>query len=345
MPAVDVVVVGAGVMGCATARAVARSGRHVLLLEQFEIGHRRGSSHGASRIFRYSYNEAAYVAMAMESLELWRELEVESGSPLLTTLGGLDLGPTLEAHVSALEAHGARFEMLSGRQAARRFPAFSFPPGDRVLFQPDAGIVAAERAVRAFLAGARASGARVEERARVGGLRVDGNRVELDLGGRAVEAEVAVVTAGAWARGLLAGAGIDLPTSPSRETVAYFDVGGADTLPPVVDWGSPSVYALPSPGQGLKAGEHHAGPHVDPDDEGEANQDSVRRLRSWVAERYRSPEIQPRFVETCLYTNTPDEGFVLERRGPVVVGSACSGHGFKFAPLIGRRLAELALAS
>jgi sarcosine oxidase len=345
MPAVDVVVVGAGVMGCAAARAIARSGRDVLLLEQFEIGHRRGSSHGASRIFRYSYHDAAFVAMAMESLELWRELEAESGSPLLTTLGGLDLGPTLEAHVTALEAHGARFEMLSGREAARRFPAFSFPPDEDVLYQPDAGIVAAERAVRAFLASARASGARLEERARVRRLRVNSDRVELDLGGRAVEATVVVVTAGAWARGLLAGAGIDLPTRPSRETVAYFDVDGAETLPPLVNWGFPSVYALPSPGQGLKAGEHHAGPDVDPDDEGEANRESVRRLRSWVAERYRSPEIQPRSVETCLYTNTADQGFVLERRGPVVVGSACSGHGFKFAPLVGRRLAELALAS
>lgn len=345
MHAVDFVVVGAGVMGCATARAIARSGRDVLLLEQFEIGHPRGSSHGASRIFRYSYNEAAYVAMAMESLELWRELEAECGEPLLTTLGGLDLGHTLEAHVSALEAHGARFEMLSRREAARRFPSFSFRPDEHVLFQPDAGIVAADRAVRAFLAGARRSGGRLEERARVNGLRVKGDRIELDVGGRAVEAGVAVVTAGAWARGLLAGAGIELPTSPSRETVAYFEVDGSETLPPLVNWGSPAVYTLPSPGQGLKAGQHHAGPNVDPDEEGKPNQESVRRLRSWVAERYRSPEIKPRFVETCLYTNTADESFVLERRGPIVVGSACSGHGFKFAPLIARRLAQLALTS
>ena len=112
----------------------------------------------------------------------------------------------------------------------------------------------------------------------------------------------------------------------------------------MVDWGDPSVYALATHQAGLiKVGEHHAGPETDPDEEGRPDPGSVSRLEAWVAERL--PSARPRSVtaETCIYTNTSDEGFVLERHGRIVVGSPCSGHGFKFAPLIGRRLAELAV--
>jgi sarcosine oxidase len=137
-------------------------------------------------------------------------------------------------------------------------------------------------------------------------------------------------------------AGYSLNASPSRETVAYFHVDQEMSYPTLVDWGEPSVYALPAPGQGIKAGEHHGGPVVNPDSDGQANAESVARLSRWIGERYPYADREVLSVQTCLYTNTPDESFVLDRRGPLVVGSACSGHGFKFAPLIGERLAALA---
>ncbi|HEU4480811.1 MAG TPA: N-methyl-L-tryptophan oxidase [Actinomycetota bacterium] len=335
----DVIVVGGGVMGTSAARALAARGRRVLLLERFHIPHKRGSSHGSSRIFRLSYPEEAYVAMAKEALDAWHALERDSGAKLLTTTGGLDAGKRLDDHVAALATNDIPHEVLTVDEAAERWPFMGFPTGDRVLFQADAGILAAERAWKAFASLAAAAGADIREETAVEGIEVDGPPAVTTSAG-AFEAETIVVTAGAWAKGLLAGVGIDLDVRATRETVAYFDIDRA--LPPTfVDWGDPSVYALPSPGRGLKAGEHIAGPTTDPDEVGWLSRESLRRLRLWMRERYPSAAPEPHYAETCIYTNTPDEHFVLERHGPVVVGSPCSGHGFKFAPLIGERLADL----
>jgi sarcosine oxidase len=130
----------------------------------------------------------------------------------------------------------------------------------------------------------------------------------------------------------------------TRETVAYFTLPDEQAIPTFVEWGSPATYSLRSPGQGLKVGQHRAALPVEPDEKGEVNQQSVAYLCSWVAEHYPGANPVPHYAETCLYTNTVDEHFILERYGPIVVGSACSGHGFKFAPLVGQRLAELARA-
>jgi sarcosine oxidase len=342
----DAVVVGAGVMGAAAARALGRRGARVILLERFDVGHDRGSSHGASRIFRFSYPDRRYVHMAMEALPLWRELEAESGQELITTLGGLDVGKALDQHVDALSACGARFELLDGSEASRRFPGLVLPPGTQALFQPDAGITRADRAVRELVRSAIAHGVEVRAGTRVTALIPEAGGVEVRTSsGAGIRGAVAVVTAGAWAPGLLAGIGYHLDAEPSRETVAYFRVDDELSYPTLVDWGDPSVYALPGPGQGLKTGEHHAGPAVDPDQQGGPSQESVARLRDWVRLRYPRADPEPHLLQTCLYTNTPDEHFVLDRAGDVVVGSPCSGHGFKFAPLIGERLADLALGS
>lgn len=342
MPQVDVVVVGAGVMGAATARSLSRSGREVLVLEQFALGHNRGSSHGASRIFRLSYDDPRYVVMAKEALLLWRDLEEESQRVILTRTGGLDVGGSLELRISALDAAAVPFEVLHGEEAARRFPFLRFDNDEQVLYQADAGIVAAEGAVEAMMASAASNGAEIRERVCVLRLRPRDGAVLVETDAETYDARIAVVTAGAWARSLLRSTGIELTVTPTRETVAYFSLETGDLLPTLVDWRSPALYALPSPGQGMKAGEHHAGPATDPDDQGRVDEASVARLSSWVARRYRSVEPRPHSFETCLYTNTADERFVLERKGPLVIGSPCSGHGFKFAPLIGERLARLA---
>jgi sarcosine oxidase len=341
----DIVVIGSGVMGAAAARALARRGRQVILLEQFEVGHKRGSSHGASRIFRFSYDDPLYVGMAMEALPLWRELEKESGRDLLTTTGGLDVGEAVSIHARALEALGAAFELIDGAEAGRRFPFLSIPPGEPVLFQPDAGIVAADAAVRAFSESAAAHGVEVRERTRANGLRIDGEAALIETDDGAYRARVAVVTAGAWARPLLAGGGIDIPTTPTRETAGYFRLPDGVVPPSMVEWSKPPVYALYSPPGSWKVAEHHAGPVTDPDSDGVVNRESVARISEWVAGRYPDADPVAHHAETCIYTNTPDEDFILERRGPIVIGSPCSGHGFKFAPAIGERLADLATSA
>jgi sarcosine oxidase len=328
-------------MGSATARELARAGRRVVLLEQFYVGHTRGSSHGASRIFRFSYPDPMYVSMAQEALPLWRALESESGESLLTTTGGLDTGKALADHAAALDACGARFELVDGATITKRIPVVKLGRDEPALYQPDAGVIAADRAVAAFVRSAAAAGAEVNEGVTVVDMQPSGNHVEVGTSDGAVRARKVVVTAGAWAARLLAGAGIDLALRPTRETVGYFRL---DAVPPTfVDWGDPAVYALASPGEGLKVGEHRAGPTVDPNAKGSPDDESLERLRAWVGERYPRADPAPRRAETCLYTNTIDNHFILERHGSIVVGSPCSGHGFKFAPLIGKRLAWLAL--
>ena len=336
----DVVVVGAGVMGSATAWWLARAGAKTLLLDRFHIGHARGSSHGSSRIFRLSYPDPGYVRICQESLELWRDAQAEAGEELLITTGGLDLGPGIEANHAALTECGARSEMLIAPELARRFPFLRHEGAG--VFQPDSGFLRAERAWAAFARLATGQGAELREQTVVESIEPSSESAVVHTATDSFECSACVVTAGSWARELLASAGIVLDTRATRETVSYFSYEGP-TPPTVAEWVTPLRYALPAPGQGLKAGEHLAGPTTDPNEAGKVDHDSIARIGDWLAALFPGVDPSPQHSETCLYTNTPDENFVLQRHGSVVVGSPCSGHGFKFAPLIGKRLAELAL--
>jgi sarcosine oxidase len=330
----DVVVVGGGVMGLAAAWALARAGREPVVLEQFRVGHTNGSSHGAGRIFRLAYVEPEWVRLAQEALGLWRELERESGEALLELTGLVDMPLDPAVLVATLDACGAEHELLDAGELERRFGLAT--TCDEVVFQPEAGIVRADRALPAFRAGA---GVREETRVRALVPQEGGVRVETDDG--AIEALVAVVAAGAWAKQLLAGAGIDLPVVPTRETVAYFELADQRPVPSVIDYRNREAYALTA-GPGLvKVGIHRSGPPTDPDNAGVPDEAIVRFAADWAARTFRLTRPEPVSVETCLYTNTADTRFVLERHGRVVVCSACSGHGFKFAPAVGARVAEL----
>jgi sarcosine oxidase len=337
----EVAVVGGGIMGSAAAAALAVRGKDVVLFDRFEVGHNHGSSHGTSRIFRLSYPEEHHVAMAQDALELWRRWSFDAGELLITT-GGIDTGFGIDANAAALEACDAHYEILEADDAARFWPDLGFPEGS-VLYQPDAGIVLADRAWAAFTQGAEKAGARLLHGRRVERLDPSGDGVRLSMDDDTFEADVVVVTAGPWARTLLSTADIDLHVTETRETVAFFRAEEHPYPPTYVDWGDRLVYALPAPGIGIKVGEHHAGPVADPDVPGAPDGESVARLCEWMKERFPVAEREPHHLETCFYTSTENEEFVLERHGDIVVGSACSGHGFKFAPLIGERLADLAV--
>jgi sarcosine oxidase len=328
-------VVGAGIHGLATARALARRGADVTVYEQFELDHRRGSSHGGSRIFRLSYPEVEWVRLAQEALPLWRELEEESGERLLELNGIIEFvrGPE-EGSRRALEELGAAVEVIDADEVVRRFPMVAPPAGAMAVFQADAGIVLASKARHALLAGAQARGAELAEGRRVDSLN-------------ALDDEVVVVTAGSWAKDLLAEAGIELPVVATSETVSFFRLESERPVPSVVDFKPGGLghgtYALADPVHGLKLGIHQSGTPLDPDDPPGPDPELVERMRATAARYFPTAENEPAAVETCLYTNTEDERFILERHGRVVVGSACSGHGFKFAPVVGERLADLAL--
>ena len=321
-----VAVIGAGVMGLATGWALKRRGVDATVYEQFEVGNPRGSSHGRSRIFRLAYGEDHYVRLAQEAMGLWRELEAESGETLLELYGLVEIVQTLEESTAhTLERCGVAWERLDAEEAERRFP-ICVPEGFFVVVQPEAGIVRADRALAAL-----SRGLDVREQTRV---RPD----ELD-------ADVVVVTAGSWVNELL---DEPLNVKTTRETLCYFrpDAGGLP-IPSVVSFKpgrhTHEMYSLADPKHGLKVGAHHAGAEADPNKHGEPDPELVERITTWANETYRLAGPEPVGAETCMYTTTPDESFILERGGRVAVGSPCSGHGFKFAPAIGERLAALAL--
>jgi sarcosine oxidase len=341
MTKVDVVVIGAGLAGSAAARALARAGREVLLLERFELGHKRGSSHGTSRIFRFSYDDPRFVRDAMESLNLWHELEHEVGEPLIVTTGGLDHGD-IDANLRALQACGASTEVVDGAVASERWPAYSFPRDSRVLYQADAGYARADRCLRAFVSSATAHGTELRTNCRVRALKDDGERAVVETDDDTFSARVTVVTAGGWVNELVGTIGERLPVAVTRQTIAYFEMDPAISFPTLVDWTDPPLYSLPAPGIGVKVGAHHVGPTTDPDDPGVVDEATVEVMTAWTRKRYPLAARDPVMAETCIYTSTADERFIFERRGPFVIGSACSGHGFKFGPLTGRRLADLA---
>jgi sarcosine oxidase len=320
---VHVAVVGAGVNGLAAAATLARAGHVVVVHEQYELDHRHGSSHGRSRIFRLSYPEPHWVQLAKEAHEGWRALEEETGQRLIEYTGLLELGETSE---DALDACDVPWEALEPDAVALRF---GIRAEGRALLQPEAGISLADVARRAFADVARRHGATIEERAKVESLA-------------ALDADVVVVAAGGWAKPLLAAEGIVLDVAVTRETVVYFALDRP--VPSLIEYGrgpGEGMYALRDPLHGLKAGVHIAGPSADAGDAGAPEPTLVDATVEWVSERF--PEVGPPVAsETCLYTSTPDRSFVLERHGRIVVGSACSGHGFKFAPAVGTRLAALA---
>lgn len=320
-----VAVIGAGVMGLATGWALERRGHEPVVYEQFEVGNPRGSSHGRSRIFRLAYAEDHYVRLAQEALGLWRELEAESGETVLELPGLVEIVTTLEESTAhTLERCGVAWERLDREEAERRYP-IRVPEGSFVVVQPEAGIARADRALDAFR---RRLDVREHTRARPD----------------EVDADAVVVTAGSWVNGLLEE---PLPVKVTRETFCYFNLGRGRPVPSVVSFKparhTHDMYSLYDPVYGLKVGAHHAGREADPDVPTEPQPELVERIAAWANATYRLDDPEPAAVDTCMYTTTADEAFILERRGRVVVGSPCSGHGFKFAPAIGERLAALAL--
>ena len=350
-PLVDVVVVGAGVMGAAAAWQVARSGRRVVLIDRFPAGHTRGASHGASRIYRQAYDSARYLRLAAEALPLWRELEAETGAALLTITGGVDHGdPAAVAEIAAvLAANDVPHAWLDPDHAALLWPGMRF--GGPVLHQPDrAGRIAADQAVAAFVAAARGHGAEVRRPLAVTGIDVRGDdlawvrTVDGVLGARRV-----IVTAGAWTAGLLGGI-VALPSlRVTQEQPAYFPfrvrppcVARLDDWPIFIHHG-PLAYGLTDPCGEVKVGFHGNGPVCDPDRRTFTPEpDGLLRLQDYVATWLPGLDPDRPTPISCTYTSTPDAEFVLERHGPVVVGAGFSGHGFKHAPAVGRVLAELA---
>lgn len=344
----DAIVIGGGAVGTAAARSLAARDRSVVLFERFTFGHGFGSSGGPTRIFRYNYAEPDYVEMVRRAEPLWRELEGAAGVELLRKIGGIDAGPEAREPAAAVAAAGIAIRRADAREVAERWPALRFPDDAELYLQEDAGVLRAEATVRAQVELAGTLGADLRDGVRVTALRTTGDEVEIETEhGETSRARVAIVAAGSWAPELLAGAGIDVRLAPSLETVTYCELDDPSPLPTVIDrWddGYRADYAVPDPWSpgAFKFGLHQGGVEGDLEPAWRPDPDPavLERTRVLAAERF-APHREVG-ADACLYTNTPDTDFVLDRRGPVVVASPCSGHGFKFVPLVGRIVADLA---
>jgi sarcosine oxidase len=320
------VIVGAGLLGLSTAYAL-RGRRDVVVLEQGSVGHARGGSHGPTRIFRYGYDDPAYVRMAQSARERWSALEAATGSELLVARPQLTFGPGADAVFDALRSCGVAVERLRDHEIAHRFPAFA-EHGDAIL-EFDSAVIRADATLAALRNGMQAE---LREHTTVTAVNDDGVKTVDTV----LDANDVVVCAGPWSRALVPA----LPTRATLEHIAY--VGVDEDLPIFIDFRDPPTYGLPTPNERLyKIALHHCGVGVDPAAPFAVDPDARRQVestaRAWLPD---APVVD---VDVCPYDNTADEAFIIERVHGVVVGAGTSGHGFKFGPLLGEQLAALVM--
>jgi len=353
----DLIIVGAGLAGSAAAWAASARGLDVVLLEAFGPGHRNGSSHGSARIFRRAYPDRLHVRLTGTAGELWRKLEDEADEKLLTPTGGLDFGATRNPQLlhDVLTSCGVPAELLEPEAAAERWPYFDFAGVGPVMFHADAGVLDPHNAMAAMLRLAAANGADVRfdtpvtrlEPTRAG----DGAVAHTDSG--TFTAPVIAVAAGPWIAPLLDGVVGLPPLSVTQQQVFHFapvpSLGKAAPWPIFVHKdGIDDCYGLTGGRDGevpgaIKVGEH-AGFAATTAEGRDFVVDPAARARVTAFIAHRIPGLNPTPVNevTCLYTRTENEDFILDRSGPFVVASPCSGHGAKFAPLLGEIIADLA---
>jgi sarcosine oxidase len=354
----DVAVVGLGAMGSAALLGLARRGVRAVGIERFTPGHDRGSSHGETRIIRLGYFEhPSYVPLLRRTYELWRELEAQCPRPLVHITGIIEIGPpageVVAGTLRASREHGLPHDVLDARQVMRRFPAFRIPQDYVGIFQPDGGFLDVEPSVEAMIALAKSAGAQVRPAERVHAVKQSGSGVRVETDRGVVEAGTAIVAAGAWVTKLLPD--LPVPLRVTRQVQAWFQAEDAAPFAP----GRFPVFLLesrhgvhygfpPHGGSGVKvAKHHHADQAVDPDTVDRAISAADEALiRPALADHIPAANGRLIAAKTCLYTVTPDHDFIIDwlpGAPNVIVASPCSGHGFKFAPVIGEILTEMAL--
>jgi sarcosine oxidase len=346
----DVVVIGAGLAGSAAAWALARRGRSVVLLEAFQPGHRRGSSHGSARIFRRAYPDPLYVRLTGQAQVLWRQLADEAGEELVTTTGAVDYGPGREQEkiYEILTGFGVPAELMTAGAAAERWPGMSFGP-DPVMFHPAGGVVDPERAMAAMRASAAARGAQISYGTPALRVEAVGDGATVHTADRSWRAPTVVVAAGAWLEPLLGGHVPLPPLVVTQEEVFYFAPRAPGPWPAFIRHDEDAtMYGLLAGRDGqvpgaVKIGAHHHGPVTTGDGrDGIIRQVARDRASDFVRDQLPGLDPAPVGEVTCLYTSTANEDFIFDRYGPFVVCSPCSGHGAKYAPLTGEIAADLA---
>jgi sarcosine oxidase len=359
----DVIVLGLGGMGSATAYHLARRGTRVLGLDAFERGHTNGSSHGRSRGIREAYAESpAYVPLVQRAYALWRELEAETGQHLLTITGGIGIGPAAPGFGATQKESAARYgltiEELTAGEIMARWPGFRVPDGSMGIYDPHTGFLLPEPCVAAHLDRAATHGAVLHHREPVRRWSPDGGGVRVETDMAAYTAHSLVITAGPWAGEILSGGplgGIHLPLEPWRMYNVYFaptrpELFGPDRFPVYgVRGPEGSYYGVPMlPGDGLKIGRHDKGDPCTPETARRTIEpEEINQMRAVLDTYMPGAAGAVLAATTCLYTMTPDSDFIIDRHpehANIVYAAGFSGHGFKFSAVMGEVMADLATA-
>jgi len=352
--AADVAVVGLGAMGAMSAWRLAARGARVIGFERFRPGHDRGSSHGDTRIFRTAYFESPdYVPLLQRANSLWRQLEDESGAELLTITGGLAIGPPDGELVSGVLASARQNDLphhlLDIAQMKSRYPQHRLERGEIAVREDEAGYLRPERSVAAAAARAEALGARLLIETEVEAIDVSGSGVMIRTSRGRFAAERALITAGAWTPKVLAR--LHLPLTVERQVLAWLAVDNPASFAPELfpvfireTQDGRFRYGFPTTdGRSIKLGRHHEGDDVDPDSiDREVRESDLEPIRDFARANLFGVTDDVVTACVCMYTNTPDERFLVSTPAElpgVTVLSACSGHGFKFAPVIGELMA------
>lgn len=352
----DAIVVGVGGMGSAACYHLARRGLRTLGLERYDIPHAMGSSHGITRIIRLAYYEdPSYVPLLLRAFDLWDELEAESGRRLLEVTGTIDAsGPdeiVFTGSLASCEAWSLPHEVLTSAELTARYPGYRLPEEHLALFQPRGGFLLPERCISTHVTGALAAGAEIRAREPVLDWEATANGVRVTTERGTYEAEQLVLAAGAWMQGLVPH--LQGLAQPERQVLGWFAALEpglfAPSRFPVFNLMVPEgrYYGFPEYDvPGMKIGlYHHLEENVDPDlFDRESNLADEEILRAAVSRYFPAANGPVMALRSCMFTNTPDEHFIIDTLPgypQVVIASPCSGHGFKFASVIGEVLADL----
>lgn len=357
---VEYAVLGSGVVGSAAAYLLARSKKSTALIEQFQPGHNRGSSHGESRITRLSYDHPLYIRMARRTFELWNEIESECDKRLYLKTGGIDIGvkgdTRIEACRASMDAENVPYDLLDRQEIINRFPQFNLQGDSYGLVQTETGILSATLCVESLAALAEKHGAQLLKDTAVNRVTISGDKVILQSEGVEVRASYLIICAGSWSGPLLARLGLDLPLTVTQEQWAFFSPIEPELFEPGrfpvfiayngVGSGGIGWYGFPIFGQpGVKTSIHASGnPTTAATRSFEPDSILLSRLKELVGELLPDAAGEIISTSTCLYTNTPDKHFVVDLlpgASNVALFTGCSGHAFKFGPVLAEQLISL----
>ena len=345
----DAIIIGGGIVGVSTACVLAGRGMRVLLLERYTPAHEHGSSHGDSRMIRFDYEENVYVEMAARAFRAWEELAKRLGRPVFRQTGICNLAPAdaevLETLETRLRDCELPYERLAGSAFTRRFPQLNLARTSEAIYQPDSAVLFADEVVRSLWDCTREDGVDTLVETEVASIDPRGDRVEVAASdGRSWSGTCLVLAAGGWTGRWLDALGIDTSLVVTRELLAYFPQAGsvpheAGAMPNVIDYHTiDPFYCVPQVRvPGVKAGCHRTGRIVEADDAEEVDRANLAAVQEFIGRRCPHLNRDPVAVKHCLYTNSADYHFILDRdpeHDNVVLAAGFSGHGFKFGPVL-----------